>query len=175
MSGHSKWSQIKHQKEIVDKKRGQVFSKALKAISIAARGEPNPQFNPKLRSAIQKAKDSNVPTENIEKAIKKASETSDNIEELIMEAYGPGGTAILIEAITDNRNRTVTEIKHLVNKNGGKWAEPGSVRWAFEKVKEKWISKFPQKLAGGDKKQLEALIKILVDHQDVQEIHTNAG
>src|SRR3989344_9395701 len=104
MSGHNKWSQIKNQKGAADKKRGQLFSKLLKAISIAAKTEANPQFNPRLRSVMEKAKEFNVPQDNIERAVSKASETK-NLEDITVEAYGPEGAALIIEGITDNTNR----------------------------------------------------------------------
>ncbi len=132
MSGHSHWAGIKHKKEATDQKRGKVFSKLLAAVSAAAKSEPNPDFNPRLRTAILKAREASVPQENIERAVKHAAEAGANLEELTFEAYGPGGIAIMIEAISDNKNRTVQEIKTVLKESGGKWAESGSVRWAFE-------------------------------------------
>lgn len=134
MSGHSHWAGIKHKKEIADQKRGKVFSKLLSAISVAAKPEPNPDFNPRLRTAVEKAKGAGVPSDNIERAVKRALESGQNLEELTFEAYGPGGVAILIEAVSDNRNRAVAEIKKILSDSGGKWAEAGSVRWAFDKI-----------------------------------------
>ncbi|MEK7077138.1 MAG: YebC/PmpR family DNA-binding transcriptional regulator, partial [Patescibacteria group bacterium] len=104
MAGHSHWKQIKVQKGAADQKRGRVFSKLLAAVSIAAKSEANPQFNPRLRAAVAKAKENQVPQENIDRAIKKASEKNENLEEIRMECYGPGGAAIIAEAITDNSN-----------------------------------------------------------------------
>ncbi|MBI3589236.1 MAG: YebC/PmpR family DNA-binding transcriptional regulator [Candidatus Liptonbacteria bacterium] len=178
MSGHNKWGQIKHQKEITDQKRGRVFSKLLNAVSIAARVDQNPQFNPQLRTAIQKAKDANVPNENIERAIKKTSELERNLDELDLEAYGPGGSAILIEAITDNRNRTVAEIKKILSDYSGKWAESGSVTWAFEKKQINhetiWTPKFPQAIIDvNDSLKLKTLIKKLEAHEDIQKVFSN--
>ena len=113
MAGHSHWKQIKEHKGSADVKRGAVFSKLLRAISAAARDDNNPDFNPRLRSAIQKAKEFNVPQENIERAIKKASnETA--LEEVIMEAYGPGGAALMILGLTNNKNRTTNEVKNIL-------------------------------------------------------------
>lgn len=177
MSGHSKWAQIKHQKGVTDQKRGKLFSKLLSAISIAARTEPNPQFNPRLRTAIAKAREAQVPAENIDRAVKRASETGQNLEELVMEAYGPGGVALLIESTTDNKNRTVSEIKKILNEHEGKWAEPGSVRWVFEPSGEDGGSraKFEQPLPDADKKRLEVLLQHLEAHDDVQQIFTNAS
>ena len=178
MSGHSHWSGIKHKKEITDKKRGNVFSKILKAITAAARTEPNPDFSPRLRTTIQKAKEANVPLDNIERAIKKASEPGAAIEELLMESYGPGGSALLIEALTDSKNRTIAEVKKILSVHGAKWAEPGSVLWAFTQSadsRRNWAAKFPQELSREDAEKLSGLIEALEEHEDVQEVYTNAG
>jgi YebC/PmpR family DNA-binding regulatory protein len=174
MSGHSKWSQIKRQKDIADQKRGQLFSKLLKAISVAARTEPNPQFNPRLRSAIEKAKENNVPQENIERAINKAAEAK-NLEELTIEAYGPEGAALIIEGITDNKNRTTNEIRHLLEENNAKMANPGSVLWAFNAPsnEKSWEAKFPQNISENGRQKLSALVAALEEHNDVQKVVTN--
>lgn len=172
MSGHSKWSQIKHQKGVTDLKRGRLFSKLLKAISAAAKAEANPQFNPRLRSAIEKAKESNVPQENIDRAISRAAEEK-NLEELLIEAYGPESSQLIIEALTDNRNRTISEIKHLLGENEAKMANPGSVLWAFEKAAESWKPKFPQQISDSAKEKLSSLITALEEREDVQKVTTN--
>jgi len=176
MSGHSHWAGIKHKKEAADQKRGQVFSKLLAAVSAAAKTEPNPEFNPRLRTAIDKAKEAHVPAENIERAIKHAAEAGASLEELVFEAYGPGGAAIIIEAISDNKNRTVQEIKKILNELGGKWAESGSVLWAFEHDAKENVrrAKFPQKLGDEDKNGLCALIGALEAQGDAQKVYTNA-
>jgi len=186
MSGHSHWSSIKHKKGASDAKRGVIFSKLLNAVSVAAKTEVNPQFNPRLRTAIETAREANVPNENIERAIKKAGDKSDALEELIIEAYGPGGAAILVEAITDSRNRTISEIKKVISDNNCKWAEPGSVRWAFELAgasagedtaktgKGSWVAKFLQELNADDKAKLLLALEALEDHDDVQAVYTNA-
>ncbi len=175
MSGHSHWAGIKHKKEAEDKKRSQVFSKILSAITAAAKSDPHPDFNPKLRSLVEKAKDLQVPQDNIERAIKKAKESGNSIEELILEAYGPGGAALLIEATTDNKNRTISEIKKILNESEAKWAESGSVRWAFEEKDGIWEAKFKIDINEEDKNKLENLISELKDHNDVLEIYTNAN
>lgn len=178
MSGHSHWAGIKHKKEITDKKRGKIFSKLLAAISAAAKSEPNPDFNPRLRTAVSKAKEAAVPQDNIERAIKRASEAGANLEELVFEAYGPGGTAMIIEAIADNKNRAVQEIKTILKENGGKWAETGSVRWAFEApagAEREWKAKFPQEIQEEDAKKLFTLVEALEDNDDVQNVFTNAA
>ncbi len=173
MSGHNKWSQIKNQKGAADKKRGQLFSKLLKAISIAAKTEANPQFNPRLRSAMEKAKESNVPQDNIERAVSKASEEK-NLEDITVEAYGPEGAAIIIEGITDNTNRTISEIKHLLTENGAKIANPGSVLWSFDKINNEWKAKFPQEISEDGRKKIASLVEALEEHEDVQEVITNS-
>lgn len=175
MSGHSHWAGIKHKKEITDKKRGVAFSKLLVAITAAAKKDPNPDFNPRLRTAVEKARAESVPAANIERAIARASEAGDAMEELLFEAYGPGGAALLIEVATDSKNRSVAEIKRLLQDFAGKWAEPGSVRWAFqENLGGGWIAQFPLELEKELLNQLLSLIVALREHADVQEVHTNA-
>ena len=177
MSGHSHWAGIKHKKEATDQKRGKVFSKLLAAISAAAAAEQNPDFNPRLRTAVQKAKDASVPIENIERAVKRASELNKDFEELTFEAYGPGGSALIIEATTDNRNRTVAEVKKIINESSGKWAGAGSVTWIFKRgiQASEWKPKFTQKLSEEDKNKLKGLTDALEEHGDVQKVYTNAG
>ncbi len=136
MAGHSKWAQIKHKKAHTDAKRGKVFTKIVKEISVAARlGGGDPEGNPRLRSAIEKAKEVNMPSENIKRAIMKGTGElpGTTYEEITYEGYGPGGVAILIETLTDNKNRTVSEIRHILSKNSGNMGEAGCVSWIFEK------------------------------------------
>lgn len=136
MSGHSKWSTIKRKKSAIDSKRGKLFTKLIKEITIAARdGGGNPDGNPRLRLAIDAAKSANMPADNIERAIKKATGELEgvNYEKITYEGYGPGGAAILIETVTDNKNRTVSEIRHLFTRNNGRLAESGSVNWMFDR------------------------------------------
>jgi YebC/PmpR family DNA-binding regulatory protein len=136
MSGHSKWSTIKRKKAATDAKRGKLFTKLIKEITIAARdGGGDPNGNPRLRLAIDAAKSANMPTDNIERAIKKATGELEgvNYEEITYEGYGPGRVAILIEVVTDNKNRTVSEIRHLFARNNGRLAETGSVNWMFNR------------------------------------------
>ncbi len=178
MSGHSHWAGIKHKKEAAAQKRGKIFSKLLAAVSAAARTEPNQDFNQRLRTAIAKAREASVPQENIERAVSHASEAGANLEELVFEAYGPGGAAIMMEALSDNRNRTVQEIKTILKERGGKWAEAGSVRWAFEPApggEGELRAKFPQSIGEADRKKLEALVEALEDQNEVQRIFTNAS
>ena len=140
MSGHSKWASIKHKKKAVDAKRGQLFTKLARAIQVAARdGGGDPAGNPALANAVEKAKDARMPKDNIERAIAKgtgADSDAEAIEEVVYEGYGPGGVAILVDALTDNRNRTGSEVRHIFTKHGGNLGEPGSVAWTFEKKGE---------------------------------------
>jgi len=136
MSGHSKWSTIKRKKSATDAARGKLFSKIIKEITIAARiGGGDPAGNPRLRMAIQDAKSNNMPQDNIIRAIKKGTGELQgvNYEEIVYEGYGPAGVAIIIEVATDNRNRSVSEIRHLMSRNGGNLAETGAVSWNFER------------------------------------------
>ncbi len=134
MAGHSHWAQVKHKKALLDKKRSQLMGKLINAILVSARVDPNPETNPKLRNAIEKAKEFGVPQETIERNIKKAQGLLDKtvIEEIILEAYAPNGVALLVKCATDNKNRTIGEVKRILNKYEGKLAEPGSVMWLFE-------------------------------------------
>lgn len=135
MSGHSKWSQIKHRKAITDKKKSQIFSKLTKLISIAAKEGTDPNTNYKLKSAVEKAKSLNMPSENIKRAISKIKDAPQvALEELTIEAVGPVNISIIIEAITDNKNRTLAEIKKLLSKNEAKIATPGSQLWQFKRM-----------------------------------------
>jgi len=137
MSGHSKWNTIKRKKGAVDAKRGKVFTKIIKEITLAARlGGSDPEGNARLRQAIMAAKDENMPKENIDRAIKKGvggTEGSAGYEEVVYEGYGPGGVAVLVEVMTDNKNRTVAEVRHIFSKHGGNLGENGCVSWIFEK------------------------------------------
>jgi YebC/PmpR family DNA-binding regulatory protein len=137
MSGHSKWASIKHKKAITDSRRGAQFTKLARAIQVAAReGGGDLVGNPALQLAVQKAKDGRMPKDNIERAIAKgtgADADADSFEAVLYEGYGPGGVAVLVEALTDNRNRTGSEIRHTFARSGGNLGEPGSVAWVFEK------------------------------------------
>ncbi|MCW8803098.1 MAG: YebC/PmpR family DNA-binding transcriptional regulator [Ignavibacteriaceae bacterium] len=136
MSGHSKWSTIKRKKGALDAKRGKLFTKLIKELTIAAReGGGDPAANPRLRLAVDNAKAANMPADNIDRAIKKATGELEGvtISELTYEGYGPGGVALLVEVATDNKNRTVAEVRHLFSKHGGNMGESGSVAWMFEK------------------------------------------
>jgi YebC/PmpR family DNA-binding regulatory protein len=137
MSGHSKWNTIKRKKGAADAKRGKIFTKLIKEITLAARlGGPDQEGNARLRQAIMAAKEENMPKDNIDRAVKKGAGGADGsagYEEVVYEGYGPGGVAVLVEAMTDNKNRTVAEIRHIFSKHGGNLGENGCVSWIFEK------------------------------------------
>ncbi len=136
MSGHSKWHSIKHKKGAADAKRGKIFTRLIREITVAARdGGGDPDMNPRLRKAIVDGKAANMPNDNIERAVKRGTGELEGVsyDEITYEAYGPGGVAILIETMTDNRNRTVAELRHLLSKNGGNLGESGSVSYLFDR------------------------------------------
>ncbi len=135
MSGHSKWATIKHKKAALDAKRGKVFTRLIKEIMIAARSGGDPDANPRLRTAITAAKAVSMPSENIKRAVMRGTGELEGgqIDEIMFEGYGPGGAAVLVSVATDNRNRTVSEIRHMFSKNGGNLGEQGSVAWMFER------------------------------------------
>jgi YebC/PmpR family DNA-binding regulatory protein len=143
MSGHSKWATIKHKKAALDAKRGKLFTRLIKEITIAARNGGDPDANPRLRTAIMAAKAVSMPADNIKRAIQRGTGEIEGgaIEEIMFEGYGPGGVAIMVAAATDNRNRTVSEIRHLFSKNGGNLGELGSVGWMFERKSQILIEK----------------------------------
>jgi len=182
MAGHSHWAQIKRKKAVQDAKRGKLFTKLIREIIIAVRagGSGDPELNPRLRAAIQAARAANMPKENIERAIKKALglEEGTNYEEAVFEGYGPGGVAILINAITDNRRRTVSELRHIFSKHGGNLAEPGAVAWIFEqkglivvpRKDEEKILEIAIEKGAEDTKEYESEIEIVTDPSQFEDV-----
>src|SRR3989344_4853975 len=161
MSGHSRWSQIKHQKAITDKKKGQLFSKTSKLISLAAKKGTNPETNLELKNTIDKARSLNMPNDSIQRAINKVSDKSAQLEELSIEAMGPGGIALRIKAITDSRNRTIAEIKKILSDHGSKMVQPGSIFWMFNQ---------PVTLTDSNTQaQIDNLFEALDNHDDVED------
>ncbi|MGO9013213.1 MAG: YebC/PmpR family DNA-binding transcriptional regulator [Bryobacteraceae bacterium] len=142
MSGHSKWATIKHKKAATDAKRGKAFTRIIKEITIAARSGGDPEGNPRLRSAVLAAKAASMPSDNIKKAIMRGTGEIEGgqIEEVMFEGYGPGGAAVLVNVATDNRNRTVSELRHVFSKNGGNLGEQGSVAWMFERKSQIYVA-----------------------------------
>ncbi|WP_022855324.1 YebC/PmpR family DNA-binding transcriptional regulator [Thermodesulfobacterium thermophilum] len=182
MAGHSHWAQIKRKKAVQDAKRGQIFTKLIREIVIAVRagGSGDPELNPRLRAAIQAARAANMPKENIERAIKKAlgQEEGTNYEEAVFEGYGPGGVAILVHAITDNRRRTVSEVRHIFSKHGGNLAEPGAVSWIFEhkglivvpKKDEEKVLEIAIEKGAEDTKEYESEVEIITEPSQFEEV-----
>ena len=175
MSGHNKWSQIKHKKAAVDAKKSQIFGKLARLISLEAKKVKGDVGAPALRAVIEKARQVNMPNENIERAIKKATETGVSLDSVVYEAYGPGGVAIIIDALTDNRTRTAPEIKHLLSENDANLTGQGGAGWAFEKGSGGWQAKTIVDLSDEDLEKLSRLVDKLEEHQDVQEVFTNAS
>lgn len=178
MSGHSKWSTIKHKKALTDAKRSKVFSKIASVITIAARRGGDPDKNPTLRTAIEKAREVNMPKENIDRAIKRGTGELAGValEEVTYGAFGPGGVAILITAITDNKNRTLSEIKQILNAHNAKFAEVSSIQWMFRRDGADWIPNSPIKIEDENtRKELDALYEDLDEQQDTSEIYDNTG
>lgn len=175
MSGHNKWSKIKHKKEVTDAKRSKVFSKLVKLIQTESKLAKGDVSSPGLKNALEKAKKENVPKDNIDRAVKKgASGEAGNNESVTYEAYGPGGVAIIIDALTDNRNRTGAEIKHILTEAGTSLSAPGSASWAFEKRVGLWEPTTFIDISEEDGVKLENLIDSIEDQEDVQEIYVNA-
>lgn len=175
MSGHSKWAQIKRQKAVVDAKRGQAFTKLARAITLAARHGADPTMNASLQQAIDRARVANMPKDNIERAIKKATDTNaTQLEQLLLEAYGPSGVGLLISAATDNRNRTIAELRHLLSEHSASLSTTGSVLWQFERQGNTWHAKQPLTLDETTSQQLTILTQALEQHDDVLEIATTA-
>ena len=157
MSGHSKWATIKHKKAALDAKRGKSFTRIIKEINIAARNGGDPDSNPRLRTAILAAKAVSMPADNIKKAIMRGTGELEGgqIEEVMFEGYGPGGAAVLVNVATDNRNRTVSEIRHAFSKNGGNMGAEGSVAWMFERKSQIFVA--------GEKAGEDQLMGIVLD------------
>lgn len=175
MSGHNKWSKIKHKKAASDAKRSKIYSKLVKLIQSESKEAKGDISSAGLRAAIEKAKAENMPKDTIDRAVKKgASSDSASMEHVAYEAYGPGGCAIIIEGLTDNKNRIAAEVKHTLSKNGLALATPGSASWAFEKTDEEWVAKIPCPISEEDSEKLGKLFDELEENDDVQEVFTNA-
>lgn len=176
MSGHNKWSKIKRQKGASDAAKSDAWGKLGKRIAVEsklARGDVN---SPALRAMIERAKKENMPKENIERAVQKGvAADAASLEQITYETYGPGGAAIIIEAVTDSRNRTAQEIKHLLSKHGLVPASPGSAMWAFEKTAEGFEPKTTVPLSGEDGAKLSEVLAAIEEQDDVEDVYTNAA
>lgn len=176
MAGHNKWSKIKRQKEKTDAQKSKIFSKMAKLISSASRQVNGDITSPILRSAIDKAREFNMPADNIERAVKKgAGGEGEKLEAVTYESYGPGGSALIIEALTGNRNKAAQEVKHILSKHGFELAGQGSALWAFTKNTENdWIPNMTVPLSTEDSTVLETLMGDLEENDEVQDVYTNA-
>lgn len=177
MSGHNKWSKIKNKKAVTDAFKSKIFSKMAKLISTTSRQVKGDVTSPILRTAIEKAREYNMPTDNIERAVNKGSEANGReLEAITYKCYGPAGSALVIEALTDNRNRAAQEVKFILSKHGFALAAPGSATWAFKRdlATNNLQPTTTVELSEEDGKVLEALIEELKNNDEVQEVYTNA-
>jgi len=174
MAGHSKWAKLKHQKAITDVRKSKIFTKLVRFIAVEAKLARGDRNAPGLRAAIEKAREANMPSDNIERAIAKAAGGAE-LEAVTYEAYGPGGAALIIDGYTDSRNRTSAEIKHLLNLHGGTLATPGAAMWAFSKGLEGLTPTATVELSDEDGEKLAQLIDELEENDDVNNVYTNAA
>lgn len=177
MSGHNKWAQIKHRKQATDATKSRVFSRYARLIALESKKARGSLSAPGLAGAIARAKAANMPKDNIDRAVAKgASKDAGDLEQIVYEAYGPGGVALIIDALTDNRNRTTQEVKHLLSKNGVELSTPGAASWAFARQPDgSYIPNEPlMDVAGADEEKLGAILEALEEHEDVQRTFTTA-
>ena len=175
MSGHNKWSQIKRQKGVTDAKRSKIFTKLARLLALESRKASGNTSSPGLRTAIDKARAENMPSENIERAVKKGlGGESGGLEPITYEAYAPGGVGLIIETLSDNRNKTAQEIKFTLSEHGGNLGTMGSVTWAFEKTTEGWVPSTPVEIDQAVAEKLSTLIEALENLDDVQNVVDNA-
>lgn len=177
MSGHNKWSQIKHRKAATDAVKSKVYTKFSRLITMEAKRAGGNVDSPGLKAALERARKANVPNDTIERAVKKATDTNAAaMETVLYEAYGPGGVALIIEGVTDNKNRTAAEIRHTLSENSANLATSGAATWAFTKSEEGgWKAHTTVPLSPDDTASLEKLVSILTDNDDVQNVYTNAA
>lgn len=175
MSGHNKWSKIKNKKAVTDAAKSKIFSKMAKLISTASKQANGDTSSPSLRAVIEKAREYNMPADNIDRAVKKgAGSDAETLEAITYEAYGPAGSAIIIDVLTDSRNRAAQEIKFILSKHGISLAAPGSALWAFTKENGEWKPNMTVPISEEDGKILEALTEDLENNDEVQDVYTNA-
>ncbi|MDO8510510.1 MAG: YebC/PmpR family DNA-binding transcriptional regulator [bacterium] len=174
MSGHNKWSKIKNKKAVTDARKSKIFGKIVRLLTVEAKAAKGNTSSPGLKTAIEKAKEVNMPADNILRAIEKAKTDTSVMEPITYEAYGPGGTALIIEVLTDNRNKAAAEVRHTLSKNGYELAAMGAATWAFEKNAEGWLAKVSVPISDEDGQKLETLISDLEENDDVQDVYTNA-
>lgn len=176
MSGHNKWSKIKHKKEVSDSKKSREFSKLARLITVEVKKAGGDAEAPGVRQVVLRAKAINMPTENIERAISRGkSKDAASLEEVIYEAYGPDGVALIIHGFTDNKNRTGAEVKHILSTFGATLAAQGAASWAFKKEDNKWVAENLMSISDPDKEKIKKLIDELEENEDVQAVFTNAS
>jgi len=174
MSGHNKWSKIKHKKAATDSKKSKEFGKFSRLITMEVREAGGNTDSPGVKLAVERARKINMPSTNIDRAIKNALDKSGRADErIIYEMYGPGGSAVLIDIVTDSRNRTAAEIKHLLSKLGLALSKPGSAAWAFENNEGEWTASIRVSITQTDKDKLLEITEALEDHDDVSAVYTN--
>lgn len=180
MAGHSKWAQIKRQKAVTDAAKSRVFSKFAREIALESKKAGGSLSSPSLAAVIARAKAANMPKDNIDRAVTKgASKDSGDLDQLTYEVYGPAGVAIIVDAVTDNRNRTTQEVKHLLSKNGIELLTPGAASWAFSQAPNAEGNRYTPnepltEVSGEDEEKLGAVLSALDEHDDVQAVYTNA-
>ena len=174
MAGHSKWAKLKHTKGKTDAQKAKLFSKLVKIIGVELKKSKGDKTSPGVRLAIEKAKAANMPNDNIERALSKSD--GKELEQVVYEAYGPGGCALIIEGYTDSRNRTSQELRHLLSLHGGSIATPGAAMWAFQKNAEGGLEPLsPIELSDEDAQKMADLSDALEEHDDVSEVYSNAA
>lgn len=174
MSGHNKWSKIKRKKEVSDAQKSKIFSKIVRLITSEIKNAKGDITSPSVRTAIEKAKEANMPNDNIERAIKKGSEQGGDLEQIVYEAYGPAGIGLIIETLTDNKNRAAQEVKHILSTHGASLGAVGSVTWSFKREGREWIPTMTMPVPEDSLDTLESLIDALEENDDVLEVYTNA-
>jgi len=173
MSGHNKWSKIKNKKAVTDARKSKIYTKMAKLISVEIKKANGDIKAANVQAIVKKARENNVPNENIERSLKKVDNGA-QMEAITYEAYGPGGVALIIEALTDNKNKAAGEVKHILAENGSSLAASGSASWAFTKGPEGWIPNMMTEISDEDGEKLDKIIEELEDSDEVQEVFTNA-
>lgn len=175
MAGHNKWSKIKNKKAVTDAQKSKAFSKMVRLLTVEAKKANGNMTSPGLVNAIAKAREVNMPNDNIERAIKKASSEQATMEAITYESYGPGGVALIIEALTDNRNKAAQEVKFILSQHNCELAGIGAASWAFEKTADGWTANTTTEITEEDGEKLNTLIEALEENDEVQAVYTNAA
>ncbi len=175
MSGHNKWSKVKNKKAVTDAKKGKIYTKMAKLIAVEVKKANGDVNSPGVKAVVARAREYDVPNDNIERALKKGGDKNTaEMESIIYETYGPGGVAVMVEVLTDNRNKAAAEVKHIFSEHGSALAAPGSASWAFTKGPDGYVPNMLTPLSEEDRTKLDELIEALEDNDEVQEVFTNA-